>query len=140
VLHRQRSGRLCRKRRRGRRRRRRWLRFRLYLRLYFNPLFHRRRRDRRSSRLYGFNGFRFFDNRGGRHFNLGFRNGNGFDVLFFNLRFFPRNYFIPSIHSKFAAQLIRKAVFDRIRMGRHRDAHVLQFADDLGVVAIQLSR
>jgi hypothetical protein len=133
VLHRWRSRRRRSDNRRRHRsdRRRRGPRFVFYFRLCFNPMFDRRRRDRR---LHRFSRLNFFDYRRRRHFNMYF--GSGFDVLFLDFRFIPRNYLIAGIHSKFAAQLVSKTVFDRVRMGRHRNAHVLQFADDFRVVAI----
>ncbi len=43
-------------------------------------------------------------------------------------------------HTQFLPQSIRQAVLNCIRMGRHWHAHVLQFANNLRIIAIQLTR
>jgi hypothetical protein len=114
----------------------------------------RRRRgrwSRRSSRLGFRNGRLLFDFR----FNFGF--GFRFDAprlrfshhgFRFNLRHFDGDEVVfcyrplssvGSRHSKFPAEPVRETILDRVRMRCHRHAHVLQFTNDLSIVAIQLA-
>jgi hypothetical protein len=74
-----------------------------------------------NRRLDGFGRLWLFNRRRGRRLNLRLR--RNFDVLFFP--FVDSNDFIAIIHSEFGAQLVREAIFDGVRMRRHRDAHVL---------------
>ena len=43
------------------------------------------------------------------------------------------------VHTEFLAERVRETVFDGVGVRSDRHTHVLQFANDLGVVAIQLA-
>jgi hypothetical protein len=42
-------------------------------------------------------------------------------------------------YTQFAAEPVGKTILNGVRMRCHRHAHVLQFANDLGIVAIKLA-
>ena len=46
---------------------------------------------------------------------------------------------VGSVHAQFSPEPVGQTIFNRIGVRSHRHAHVLQFANDLGVVAIQLA-
>jgi hypothetical protein len=74
-----------------------------------------------------------FFNDSGRDFCV--RSLDGYDVI-------ATRVFLASIRHKYtelAAKPVRKAVFNCVRMRCHRHAHVLQFANDLRIVAIELA-
>jgi hypothetical protein len=86
-----------------------------------------------NSRRFGFDWNRF-----GRYFyGLNFiRHFNGDNVVATSRNFFVG---IGYKHTEFPAQFVRQTIFNRIRMRCYRHTHVLQFANDFGVIAIELS-
>jgi hypothetical protein len=86
-----------------------------------------------NSRRFGFDwnrfGWDFYGLNLIRHFN-----GN-------NVVATSRNFFvgIRHKHTEFPAQFVCQTIFNRIRMRCYRHTHVLQFANDFRVIAIELS-
>jgi len=46
---------------------------------------------------------------------------------------------VGRIHAQFFPELVGQTILNRVGVRSHRHAHVLQFANDLGVVAVQLA-
>jgi hypothetical protein len=120
--------------------RRRWRsgRWRCHLRFNCRRFFLNFRLDLRfgfdfNSRRFGFDWNRF--GRGFYGLNL-IRHFNGNNVVATGRNFFVG---IGHKHTEFSAQFVGQTIFNRIRMRRYRHTHVLQFANDFRVIAIELS-
>jgi len=100
--------------------------FNLRLRLRFNARrfrFWRRRGVNNGSRFHHWLG----------HFNFKRLNGHRLRRL---------NRYLAGVrleHSELLSKLVSQTVFDSIGVRRYRHTHVLQFADNLGIVAIQFT-
>jgi len=81
----------------------------------------------------GWSGWMYFDDRRfDVHFlDFLFRRRGGLCGLYSDRLFF--------VHTEFLAERVRETVFNSIGMRGDRHTHVLQFANDLRVVAIQLA-
>jgi hypothetical protein len=86
-----------------------------------------------NSRRFGFDWNRF--DRGFYGLNL-IRHFNGHNIVATSCSFLAG---IGHKHAEFPAQFVGQTIFNRIRMRCYRHTHVLQFANDFGVIAIELS-